>query len=71
MPGLAGALRQAATGSPIAYQLDGTVGVDAGRLGTPTFGPMLLTRGDLRIESGNERYTVTVHLPGANLRCRR
>jgi hypothetical protein len=24
------------------------VGIDAGRLGTPTFGPMLLTRGDLR-----------------------
>ena len=29
--------------------LAGTVGVDAGRLGTPTFGPMLLTRGDLRV----------------------
>jgi hypothetical protein len=47
--GLAGALRQAAAGSPVAYQLDGTVGIDAGRLGQPTFGPMLLTRGELGV----------------------
>src|SRR6185503_15981912 len=33
VPGLAGALRQAAAGNPVTYQLDGTVGVDAGRLG--------------------------------------
>jgi hypothetical protein len=49
IPGLAGALRQIAGGGDVAYQLDGTVGVDAGRLGTPTFGPMLLTRGELRV----------------------
>ena len=49
VPGLAGVVRQIATGGAIEYQLDGTVGVDAGRLGTPTFGPMLLTRGDLRV----------------------
>jgi hypothetical protein len=49
VPRLAGALRQAASGGAIDYQLDGTVGVAAGRLGTQTFGPMLLTRGDLRI----------------------
>jgi Late embryogenesis abundant protein len=49
VPGLAGVARQIATGGTIDYQLDGTVGVDAGRLGTPTFGPMPLTRGELRV----------------------
>jgi hypothetical protein len=49
VPKLGGVVRQAATGGAVEYQLDGTVGVDAGRLGTPTFGPMLLTRGDLRL----------------------
>jgi hypothetical protein len=49
VPGLAGAVRRIATGIPIDYRLDGRVGVDAGRLGTPTFGPMLLTRGELRV----------------------
>ena len=49
VPGLASVARQAATGGPIDYQLDGTVGVEAGRLGTPTFGPMPLTRGELRV----------------------
>ena len=49
VPGLASVARQLATGGAIDYQLDGTVGVDAGRLGTPTFGPMLLTKGDLRV----------------------
>lgn len=49
VPGLAAAARRAASGDPVEYELDGTVGVDAGRLGTPTFGPMLLTRGELRV----------------------
>lgn len=49
VPGLAGVIRQVATAGAIDYQLDGTVGIDAGRLGTPTFGPMLLTRGELRV----------------------
>jgi hypothetical protein len=49
LPGLAGALRQLAVGGRVEYELNGTVGVDAGRLGTPTFGPMLLTRGDMRV----------------------
>ena len=48
VPGLASVVRQVATRGSIDYQLDGTVGIDAGRLGTPTFGPMLLTRGELR-----------------------
>ena len=49
VPGLASVARQLATGGAIDYQLDGTVGIDAGRLGTPTFGPMLLTRGEMRV----------------------
>ena len=48
IPGLAGALRQAAVGQPIEYQLDGTVGIDAGRFGQPTFGPMRMMAGELR-----------------------
>ena len=49
LPGLAGALRKLAVGARVPYELNGTVGVNAGRLGTPTFGPMLLTRGEMRI----------------------
>jgi len=48
-PGLASAVRQLATRGSIAYQLDGTAGIEAGRLGTPTFGPMRLTSGELRV----------------------
>jgi hypothetical protein len=48
LPGLADVIRRAAAGDPIAYRLDGTIGVDAGRLGQPVFGPMTLLRGDLR-----------------------
>ena len=49
LPGLAGALRKLAVGGRVAYELNGTVGVDAGRFGAPTFGPMLLTRGEMRV----------------------
>jgi hypothetical protein len=45
LPGLADALRRAANRQPMAYQFDGTIGVDAGRLGQPVFGPMTLWRG--------------------------
>ena len=48
LPGLANVIRRASANEPLAYRLDGTIGVDAGRLGTPTFGPMTLLRGDLR-----------------------
>ena len=48
VPNLASSVRRLATGGVIDYQLDGTVGVEAGRLGTPTFGPMPLTSGELR-----------------------
>jgi uncharacterized membrane protein YphA (DoxX/SURF4 family) len=48
LPGLANVVRQAAAGRAIGFQLDGTVGVDAGRFGQPTFGPMLLVRGQIQ-----------------------
>jgi hypothetical protein len=48
LPSVAGVVRKAANNEPLEYRLEGTIGVDAGRLGTPTFGPMTLLRGDLR-----------------------
>ncbi len=47
LPGLAGVIRRAVAGQSISYQLDGTIGVDAGRLGQPTFGPMRLMTGEI------------------------
>jgi len=40
--------------SAVSYRLDGTVGVDAGTLGEPTFGPRTWLRGelDVRAEQG-------------------
>jgi hypothetical protein len=49
LPALADTLRRAARDETIPYALDGTIGVDAGRLGQPVFGPMTLLRGDLRV----------------------
>jgi hypothetical protein len=48
IPGLATAIRQAASGGSVPYRLDGTIGVEAGRLGNPTFGPLTLLTGELR-----------------------
>ena len=48
LPGLADVIRRAARREPVAYRLDGTIGVDVGRLGQPVFGPMTLLRGDFR-----------------------
>jgi hypothetical protein len=48
VPRLASVIRQAASGGSLNYRLDGTVGIDAGRFGQPTFGPMTLFTGDLR-----------------------
>ncbi len=47
LPGLANVVRRVNSGGAVTYQLDGTVGVDAGRLGQPTFGPMRLTSGEI------------------------
>lgn len=48
LPGLANVIRRAANREPLAYHLDGTIGVDAGQLGQPVFGPMTLLRGQMR-----------------------
>lgn len=48
VPRLANVIRRAASGGGLSYRLEGTVGVDAGRLGRPTFGPLTLVSGDLR-----------------------
>ena len=49
VPALSRTIGRLATGGTAAYQLDGTVGIDAGRFGTPTFGPMTLTTGQLQV----------------------
>ena len=52
LPGLADSIRRAINRQPLAYRLEGTVGVDAGRLGQPVFGPMTLLTGDVRPIAG-------------------
>jgi hypothetical protein len=49
LPGLADAVRRAADREPLAYRLEGTIGVDAGQLGQPTFGPMTILQGETRV----------------------
>jgi hypothetical protein len=44
---LSGALRRALAGEAIPFRLDGTVSIDAGPLGQPSFGPSTWLRGDL------------------------
>ena len=48
VPRLANVIRQAASGGGLRYRLEGTIGVDAGRFGQPTFGPLTFVSGDLR-----------------------
>jgi hypothetical protein len=38
--------------SAVSYRLDGTVGVDAGSLGEPTFGPRTWLSGELAVRTG-------------------
>jgi late embryogenesis abundant protein len=47
VPALGSALRRAVAGEPVAFRLDGTVSVDAGPLGQPSFGPSTWLRGCL------------------------
>jgi hypothetical protein len=47
VPELVGVLGRVVSRRPIAYRLDGTIGVDAGRLGQPRFGPSTLLSGDV------------------------
>jgi hypothetical protein len=48
LPGLSTVVRNAIGGQRVGYQLDGTIGIEAGALGQQKFGPMMLFRGDLR-----------------------
>jgi hypothetical protein len=48
VPRLANVIRQAASGGGVTYRMEGTIAVDAGRFGQPTFGPLTLVSGDLR-----------------------
>jgi hypothetical protein len=48
LPRLGGVLERAINRRPIPYRLDGTIAVEAGRFGTPVFGPMTLLRGTAR-----------------------
>lgn len=45
--GLSRAVHSAVDGRAVEYELEGTIGIDAGALGQPTFGPMTLLRGNL------------------------
>jgi late embryogenesis abundant protein len=49
LPELADIARRAIGGSTVPYRLDGSIGVDAGSLGRPTFGPLTLLTGEMRI----------------------
>ena len=48
LPGLSGVGRRLLARQAVGYRLEGTIGVDAGRLGQPVFGPMTLLRGETR-----------------------
>jgi hypothetical protein len=50
IPTLGSVLLRAVTGQSIAYRLNGTVGVNAGLLGQPSFGPMTLLEGNVRVQ---------------------
>ena len=46
LPGLGSVARRILARQSVPYRLEGTIGVDAGRLGQPVFGPMTLLRGE-------------------------
>jgi hypothetical protein len=61
MAGLSNVVRNAIGGQRVGYQLDGTIGIDAGAFGQPRFGPVMLFRGELSAgrdprSSGSELY---------------
>ena len=47
VPGLGQAIARAVAREPIAFEIEGTIGISAGRLGTQTLGPMTWLRGEL------------------------
>ena len=48
LPGLGQTITRAMARQPIEDELEGTIGVSAGRFGEPVFGPMTIVRGELR-----------------------
>lgn len=48
LPGLGQALARAIARQPISFEIEGTIGVSAGRLGMQTLGPMTWLRGELQ-----------------------
>jgi hypothetical protein len=48
VPGLSQAIARAVARQPIAFEIEGTIGVSAGRLGMQTLGPMIWLRGELQ-----------------------
>ena len=48
LPSLGQTISRAIARQPIEYELEGTIGVSAGRFGEPVFGPMTILRGELR-----------------------
>ena len=48
IPGLSQVIARAVARQPIAFEIEGTIGVSAGRLGMQTLGPMTWLRGELR-----------------------
>jgi hypothetical protein len=48
VPGLGQAITRAIARQPIAFEIEGTVGISAGGLGMQTLGPMTWLRGELR-----------------------
>jgi hypothetical protein len=53
---LGAALRRAIAGQPVGFRLDGTVSIDAGPLGRPSFGPSTWLSGELDTRAVNSRY---------------
>jgi hypothetical protein len=49
LPRLAGLARRALTGQPLGYRLEGSFTVNAGALGSPSFGPLTLLTGQVRV----------------------
>ena len=48
VPGLGQAIARAVSRQPIAFEIEGTIGISVGRLGMQTLGPMTWLRGEVR-----------------------
>jgi hypothetical protein len=69
LPGLSGVARRVLARQPLPYRLEGTIGVDAGRLGQPVFGPMTLLTGEavvpLRLQDAQAQRMAPSRRPAA------